>query len=229
MVSIWILDAAHGGSDAGIIAANGRKESDIVLEAVLEAKKHLERNGEKVILTRSDDTYLSNEDRIKLANEAGVHCLVSFRMNQDNDVMKRGVKVSYLKNDEEEKRLAGLIKSEIYSNINTVDLGISYEETAIFRELNAIGVLVYGEYLSNVEVADNFDEKKYGMMVAKACLAWRDKVLLLMPKTSPKKLQKRAYRVCIGYYYDYDSAMDKVIELNGIGIKDAYVAPYDGS
>ena len=66
MVSIWILDAAHGGSDAGIIAATGKKESDIVLEAVLEAKKHLERNGEKVILTRSDDTYLSNEDRIKL-------------------------------------------------------------------------------------------------------------------------------------------------------------------
>ena len=41
-VAIWILDAGHGGNDTGIIGSFlGRKESDIVLEAVLEAKKHL--------------------------------------------------------------------------------------------------------------------------------------------------------------------------------------------
>ena len=41
-------------------------------------------------------------------------------------------------------------------------------------------------------------------------------------------MQKRAYRVCVGYYKDYDSAMNKVLELNEEGIKDDYVVPYEG-
>lgn len=42
-------------------------------------------------------------------------------------------------------------------------------------------------------------------------------------------MQKRAYRVCVGYYKDYDSAMDKVLQLNEDGVKDAYVVPYEGN
>ena len=48
----WVLDAAHGGNDPGAIGKHGRREADIVLEAVYEAKRLLERNGEIVLLTR---------------------------------------------------------------------------------------------------------------------------------------------------------------------------------
>ena len=60
-MAIWVLDARHGGSDTGVIGSTlGRKESDLVLEAALEAKKHLERNGETVVLTRESDIDLSS-------------------------------------------------------------------------------------------------------------------------------------------------------------------------
>ena len=39
-------------AEIGHIGAYGKKESHIALEAALEAKKHLERNGEKTIITR---------------------------------------------------------------------------------------------------------------------------------------------------------------------------------
>ena len=98
----------------------------------------------------------------------------------------------------------------------------------VYNDINSNAIIVYGEYISNSKVMENFDSKKYGYMVAKACLAYKDKVLLTGERMVPKKMQKRAYRVCVGYYKDYDSAMNKALELNEEGIKDAYVVPYEG-
>ena len=64
----WVLDAGHGGSDSGAVGKYGRREADIVLEAVYETKRLLERNGEVVLLTRASDVYLDVKDRVDIAN-----------------------------------------------------------------------------------------------------------------------------------------------------------------
>ena len=58
-MSLWGLYPFGGGAEIGHIGAYGERESTIALEAVLEAQRHLERNGEKTIITRKMDEYIS--------------------------------------------------------------------------------------------------------------------------------------------------------------------------
>ena len=228
-MATWILDASHGGNDTGIIGrALGRRESDIVLEAVLEAKKHLERNGERVVLTRGNDIDLSLEERLNIAEKSGGKFFVSFHMNSDIDENTRGVQVFYSKDIYDNKRLAKLISEEILCDLGTKEKGVLKDESKKYDNVSMITVLVYGEYLSNNEVEKKFDGKVYGRIVAKACLAMIDKVLLLTPVTEPKETQQRAWRVCIGYYRDYNEAIDVMVDMHRKGFKRAHVVPYNG-
>ena len=187
----------------------------------------MERNGEKTIITRKNDEYISDDKRTTIINDSGTEVLVIFRMNSSDDINIKGVKVAYVNRSDDMEYLAQLIKCEIQSELNTVDCGV-INESNLYNDINSNAIIVYGEYISNIKVMENFDSKKYGYMVAKACLAYKDKVLLTGERMVPKKMQKRAYRVCVGYYKDYDSAMNKVLDLNKEGIKDAYVVPYEG-
>lgn len=228
-MAIWILDAGHGGKDTGIIGRTlARKESDIVLEAVLEAKKHLERNGEKVVLTREGDIELSLEERLSIAEESAGKFFVSFHMNSNIDRSIKGVQVFYSKDNYDNKRLAKLISEEILCNLGTNEMGVLIDKSKKYDKASMDVVLIYGEYLSNEDVEKKFDSKSYGRMVAKACLAMVDKVLLLTPVTEPKETQQRAWRVCIGYYRDYNEAIDVMVEMHKKGFKRAHVVPYNG-
>ena len=226
-MSLWGLYPFGGGAEIGHIGAYGERESTIVLEAVLEAQRHLERNGEKTIITREMDEYISASKRKGIIKDSEIEILVIFRMNSSDDINIKGVKVAYVNRTGDMEYLAQLIKCEIQSELNTADCGV-INESNLYKDINCNAVIVYGEYISNIKVMENFDSKKYGYMVAKACLAYKDKVLLSSERMVPKKMQKRAYRVCVGYYKDYDSAMDKVLQLNEDGVKDAYVVPYEG-
>ena len=95
-MSLWLLDPFGGGAETGHIGAYGKKESHIALEAALEAKKHLERNGEKTIITRKNDEYISDDKRTTIINDSGTEVLVIFRMNSSDDINIKGVKVAYV-------------------------------------------------------------------------------------------------------------------------------------
>jgi N-acetylmuramoyl-L-alanine amidase len=62
-----VLDPAHGGTDAG---ARGETvaEKDIVLQIARLARAALERQGYHVVMTRSDDSNPSYDDRAAMAN-----------------------------------------------------------------------------------------------------------------------------------------------------------------
>ena len=62
------LDPGHGGEDTGM--TNGEAvEKEIDLKICSKLKIMLESQGYQVVLTREDDTRLSKEERVSLANE----------------------------------------------------------------------------------------------------------------------------------------------------------------
>ncbi len=61
---VLVVDAGHGGKDGAIMALDGQKEKDLNLRAVKILKEEAEKRGIKVILTRSDDQFLSLSDRL---------------------------------------------------------------------------------------------------------------------------------------------------------------------
>jgi N-acetylmuramoyl-L-alanine amidase len=65
---IVVLDPGHGGIDNGAVAANGVMEKDIVLEFATELRDQLERSGRyRVVMTRTDDTFIPLVDRVRMA------------------------------------------------------------------------------------------------------------------------------------------------------------------
>lgn len=84
-----VVDAGHGGQDAGAVGKGGTKEKDINLMIALELARILSvEGGYDVLLTRSDDTFIPLHDRTLFANEKkadlfiSIHCNASIKKTQ---------------------------------------------------------------------------------------------------------------------------------------------------
>ncbi|MDD4159350.1 MAG: N-acetylmuramoyl-L-alanine amidase [Synergistaceae bacterium] len=77
---IVVLDAGHGGHDPGAVA-NGIREKDINLKAVLQLGKMLEEYGIDVRYTRKTDVYLKLGERTAFANNNKANVFVSIHCN----------------------------------------------------------------------------------------------------------------------------------------------------
>jgi N-acetylmuramoyl-L-alanine amidase len=65
---IIVLDPGHGGIDNGAVAGSGAMEKDIVLEFSATLRDQLERSGKyRVVMTRTDDTFIPLVDRVRMA------------------------------------------------------------------------------------------------------------------------------------------------------------------
>ena len=222
----WVLDAGHGGKDSGAIGKNGRRESDIVLEAVYETKRLLERNGELVLLTRASDINLDAKDRVAIANNWDADYFVSFHMNSFVDNSVTGTEIVIFEKGHISEELARFVKDELVANLKSKDRGIKEASYIILRETKMPAIIVEAEFISNEDIEKNFNSLKYGYMVAKACLTMVNKVLIDIPIKKPKTPSREGWRICIGYYRDYEKAEKEVIRLQKEGFKDAYVVPY---
>jgi N-acetylmuramoyl-L-alanine amidase len=73
-----VLDPGHGGIDNGTKATGGELEKDIVLDFATRLRQRIEKSGKyRVLMTRSDDTFIPLADRVKIARGAGAALFVS--------------------------------------------------------------------------------------------------------------------------------------------------------
>jgi len=92
-----VLDPGHGGHDQGTRSKAGMLEKDLVLDVTTRLAELLRtRLGTDVLLTRSDDTFLSLEERTRLANEAKADLFLSIHANSSPVKSVAGVETFYL-------------------------------------------------------------------------------------------------------------------------------------
>jgi N-acetylmuramoyl-L-alanine amidase len=73
-----VLDPGHGGIDTGTKGPAGELEKDIVLDFAKRLRGRLEALGKyRLLLTRSDDTFIPLADRVRMAREAGAALFMS--------------------------------------------------------------------------------------------------------------------------------------------------------
>jgi N-acetylmuramoyl-L-alanine amidase len=73
-----VLDPGHGGIDTGTKGPNGEEEKDIVLNFAQHLRERLEKIGKyRVLMTRTDDTFVPLAERVRIARDAGAAVLVS--------------------------------------------------------------------------------------------------------------------------------------------------------
>jgi N-acetylmuramoyl-L-alanine amidase len=80
---VIVIDAGHGGKDAGAIAVNGAREKDINLAISLKLGKLIQSkmSDVKVVYTRSDDRFIELYKRGKIANDNGGKLFISIHCN----------------------------------------------------------------------------------------------------------------------------------------------------
>jgi N-acetylmuramoyl-L-alanine amidase len=92
-----VIDPGHGGKDTGAIGPRGLKEKDVVLDIALRLRRLLVgRLGARVLLTRSDDTFVPLEERAAIANKAQADFFISLHVNSAPQVRATGVETYYL-------------------------------------------------------------------------------------------------------------------------------------
>src|SRR6185312_1668105 len=73
-----VLDPGHGGIDTGTHGLDGELEKDIVLSFATELRDRLEKNGKyRVLMTRSDDTFIPLNDRVRFARAHSASLFIS--------------------------------------------------------------------------------------------------------------------------------------------------------
>ncbi len=80
---VIVIDAGHGGKDAGAIGVNNVKEKDVNLSIALKLGKLIEENMKdvKVVYTRKTDTFIDLYKRGKIANENNGKLFISIHCN----------------------------------------------------------------------------------------------------------------------------------------------------
>ena len=77
-----VLDAGHGGSDIGAVGRGGTIEKDITLAIAMKLRDLLISYGvNNVMMTRTDDTAVSLQERVDYAKEAKADMFVSIHVN----------------------------------------------------------------------------------------------------------------------------------------------------
>lgn len=117
-----VVDPGHGGKDTGAIGPRGLREKDVVLDISLRLRALLqERLGARVILTRSDDTFVSLEGRTGLAKEVRADFFVSIHVNSAPHPRADGIETYYLSRDASDSEAhASAVRENLVLNLEGI-------------------------------------------------------------------------------------------------------------
>jgi N-acetylmuramoyl-L-alanine amidase len=137
------VDPGHGGKDPGTQSGDGLDEKDLNLAVALRLRYLLESAGAKVVMTRSDDVFISLDDRAFIANKTGASAFVSIHINalpnHDRKLTCRGPQMFYHSAGSEE--FARIMLDELVNSISISDVGMFPRNFAVLRKTNMPAVL----------------------------------------------------------------------------------------
>ena len=167
---VWVLDAGHGGKDQGT-CLNNVLEKDLTLNLTNRVAELIRKNkpGIKLILTRTDDTFVSLDERCQIANRNRADLFLSIHINfaQNNRLLsgtetfhanKKGAKsivqASHLeRNADKSELLAWLLQKSYYESGRPADRGARASNLYVLLNTEMPAALTEVGFLSNVSDA----------------------------------------------------------------------------
>lgn len=161
-----VLDAGHGGSDPG--AQRGDiQEKAITLEITEKLRKALESRGVKVHMTRSDDTFVSLEDRVKITNTLNPDAFVSIHINSlETNASTTGIETYY--QNEQSKDLAKFIHQSLVAGLGAPDRGVRKARFYVINHTPVPAILAEVGFISSKEERDKLISSDYQHQIASA-------------------------------------------------------------
>jgi len=93
---IIVIDAGHGGKDAGAVGSKKEYEKNLVLQIALRTGKILQKRGYKVYYTRTKDKFIRLRSRTKYANKKKADIFLSIHANAARKKSLHGIETFFL-------------------------------------------------------------------------------------------------------------------------------------
>jgi N-acetylmuramoyl-L-alanine amidase len=185
-----VLDAGHGGHDPGAVA-NGLKEKDLTLAIVKHIGRMLEEyEGAEVFYTRTDDRYLSLEERAAIANKLKADLLISVHINAgggtgfESFIYNGGVSQATI-------AYQNVIHGEIMKAIGGVrDRGKKRANYAVLRETKMPALLTENLFIDNPNDAAKLKSDQFLQQIAYGHVMGLEKAFGLKKKGGKTTVQK---------------------------------------
>jgi N-acetylmuramoyl-L-alanine amidase len=196
---VIVIDPGHGGNNFGTVSVlDGRWEKEFTLDWAKRLKPLLEAEGWKVFLTRTNDSYVTNADRVVFAEAHHADLFISLHFNSTSDrnkqtggletycitptgmpsTLTRGFADPWFENlpnnnfDAQNLRLAVRVHSTVLHAIGMEDRGVRRSRfDTVLRGQNRPAILVEGGYLSNPTEAKLIESAEYRQKLAEAVAA----------------------------------------------------------
>ncbi|MBQ7047078.1 MAG: N-acetylmuramoyl-L-alanine amidase [Oscillospiraceae bacterium] len=165
--SVIMIDAGHGGTDSGAICAynpdSSRKyEKQLNLSIASKIKAKLEAQGATVIMTRSNDTFVSLDARASAARSKNPDMFISVHCDSSTSASPMGTSAyyyqaySYPLASAIHKRIVTAYKSDMYYSAsstvkNKIDRGTNMYPFRVTRVEECPAVLIEYGFVSNIE------------------------------------------------------------------------------
>ncbi|MBO5312870.1 MAG: N-acetylmuramoyl-L-alanine amidase [Clostridia bacterium] len=182
----FVIDAGHGGEDAGAVADDGTLEKDLNLKIAKMLYAILRLNGNEVILTRNGDTLLYDyyddlddytgkkkvydlKNRLRIAEEKDNSIYVGIHMNKFSVSKYSGLQVYYSKNNDTSYELASSLKNAVKANLqplNNREVKRGDSSIYILNEASIPAVLIECGFLSNPQELSNLKNDEYSRALA---------------------------------------------------------------
>lgn len=112
---VVVIDPGHGGDDSGAIGPGNVLEKDVTLGVARRLAEELAEKGAfRVVLTRSDDTFVSLRERTAFANSVEADAFISIHANAAYRKKASGIETFFLSfeaTDEDAARVAAIENS----------------------------------------------------------------------------------------------------------------------
>ena len=159
-----VLDSGHGGFDPGKESSDGILEKHINLAIAERLKELLEKEGIRVVMTRTDDNGLYTESdsnkkiadmkkRCAIIDAAKADIVVSIHQNSYQSPEVKGAQVFYYSESEKGKKLAEVLQKSLIENADPENHRMAKANTSyyILKNTSAPTVIVECGFLSNPE------------------------------------------------------------------------------
>lgn len=158
-----VLDPGHGGSDQGASSSTPSKslEKNYTLKTAKELKKLLNKEGAHVKMTRSNDKYVSLDDR-NIKGDA----FISIHNDALDSSNANGVTVYWFKDKQES--LAQTLNSAIQKKALLTNRGSRQQNYQVLRQTDIPAVLLELGYISNPTDESMFNDQLHRQVVEQA-------------------------------------------------------------
>ncbi|WP_339273173.1 N-acetylmuramoyl-L-alanine amidase family protein [Paenibacillus sp. FSL W8-0426] len=145
---VVVIDPGHGGRQPGAESVTGAHEKDFNLAVALKVQALLQQYDTiQTVVTRQDDTELSLQQRVDIAELNQAVLFVSIHGNKFTTPVPNGIETLYTR--KESKALADVLHKHVMQATGLKDRGIKTASLHVTRETTMPAVLLELGFLSN--------------------------------------------------------------------------------